>query len=454
MNKTWILCVGAALAPAVVSAAPGDRFVTENQNGSVLEWSEGGDFTDAERFATGLTTPTGMCIGPGGHIYVAETNAGEITIIDDGGDMTDEEPFAFGVAGIASLWCDEDRLVISCPACPVTGVIEIDQGGNIIDNVTLLAFNVGLTGDVVYASDGRLLAAAGDVYDITAGGDFAEAEPYTTGVSMLSALSLDGVLIGGEFGGTRIFDFTEGGDLTMAEPWAELPTDADVNVQALLHAPGDTNYAVLGEEIYDIGAGGDLTAASPVAWGLATGNIGVQAMLDHVCSTNDDCADDDLCNGDELCVNNECFEPEGPPDCDDDDVCTSDSCDSEQGCDNDPIEGCCLVDLDCAVDEFCDAARNTCVPTGVPPGDDDDDDDDDDDTGGDDTGDDDDDDDDDAGPGDSGGLDPTDGGDESGDGDPGADTDAEGCSCRSGGSSGWAFLLLPLFVRLRRTRRH
>ena len=439
------------LVPAVVRAAPGDRLVTEFNNGSVLEWSAGGDLSEAERFATGLTTPSGMCIGPEGHIYVAETNPGTITIIDDGGDLTDAEPYAFGLVGMGSLWCDDERIVISCPACAATGVVEITQGGNILDNVTLLAFNVGLTGDVVYASDGRLLAAAGDVWDITAGGDFAEVPPYTTGPQMLSALSLDGVLIGGEFGGTRIFDFTEGGDLSMAQPWAELPVDAGPNVQALLAVPGDSNYAVLGEEIYDIGTGGDLTDASPYAWGLLTGNVGVSAMVDHVCSTNEDCADADLCNGDELCIANECFPPEGPPDCDDADVCTADSCDADEGCLHDPIEGCCEADLDCAVDEFCDAARNTCVPTGVPPGDDDDDDDDDDATGGDETGDDDDDD---GGP--DGGLDPSDddgGGDESGDDGASIDTEAAGCSCRSTGPSGWALLLLPLFARLRRPRR-
>ena len=447
MKTTPFIALGTCLlAASPALAAPGDLLVTEGIPGNVLEISAGGDFTDAERFATGLSRPTGICIGPGGHIYVAETGTGQITIIDDGGDFTDVAPFAFGVAGIASLWCSDDRIVISCPLCTPTGIIEIDpEGGNILTSVEVLALELPLPGDVVFDATGDLFVAARDVYDITAGGSFETVPPYTTGATMLSAMNRQDVLLGGEFQGARIWDFTAGGDLTDVAPWATLPVDP-TGIQAVLHHADVGTYAMLGNAVYDVGEGGDLTSAAPFATGLDTGLQGLQGMAAHVCSTHEDCADADLCNGGERCVDNACQPATGPLECDDDNVCTADSCDAVQGCLNDAIAGCCLVDLDCALDELCDAGSNACVPTQVPPTDDE-------------TGEDGEDDEDagegsdgtasdDEGPAPVGGS-SEDGGESSGD-DASASGDPGACSCRADAPAAWGFSWLALLLVRRR----
>ncbi|MBL4683546.1 MAG: hypothetical protein JKY37_03065 [Nannocystaceae bacterium] len=356
MNKLGIAIVGSSLlAPSLALAAPGDLLVTEAEGGSVLVFTEGGDLSEATRFATGLSNPTGICIGPGGDIYVSETNTGQITVLGDGGDLTDAEPYATGLVGMGSLWCDDERIIISCPACPSPGVVEIQTEGVIAQNATFFALNLPLTGDLFFDATGDLLVVAMDVYNIEVGGDLTGATPFTTGQTMLAGMDIGGTLLGAEFLGPRIFDVTAGGDLSDAAPWATLPALAEgEGVQAMLHsAVGD--YVLNGEDIYLVPpGGGDLTGADPFATGLNTGVQGLQGMAYHVCGNNDDCADDDLCNGDELCVNNACEAPRGPPDCDDENVCTADSCDAIEGCVNAPVEGCCLIDLDCEVDELCD----------------------------------------------------------------------------------------------------
>ena len=459
MNKLGIAIVGSSLlAPSLALAAPGDLLVTEAEGGSVLVFTEGGDLSEATRFATGLSNPTGICIGPGGDIYVSETNTGQITVLGDGGDLTDAEPYATGLVGMGSLWCDDERIIISCPACPSPGVVEIQTEGVIAQNATFFALNLPLTGDLFFDATGDLLVVAMDVYNIEVGGDLTGATPFTTGQTMLAGMDIGGTLLGAEFLGPRIFDVTAGGDLSDAAPWATLPALAEgEGVQAMLHsAVGD--YVLNGEDIYLVPpGGGDLTGADPFATGLNTGVQGLQGMAYHVCGNNDDCADDDLCNGDELCVNNACEAPRGPPDCDDENVCTADSCDAIEGCVNAPVEGCCLIDLDCEVDELCDVSSNACVPTGVPPSDDGSDssgsgastD------GGDDT---------DGGNGDAdetpagedagaGENGSTGGSGDSSGGDAGADDDAAGCSCRSGETSPPLVLWLGLLLaRRRRTR--
>jgi MYXO-CTERM domain-containing protein len=120
-------------------------------------------------------------------------------------------------------------------------------------------------------------------------------------------------------------------------------------------------------------------------WGLAGACASEANCLDdtwsctaHACTegacnyslTTDPCDDDDACTDTDACAEGLCVGV--PVDCSDGNVCTFDSCHSQDGCSNEPIEDCCLSDEDCPEEQTCLVGSNTCV--GGPPDDDDDDD--------------------------------------------------------------------------------
>lgn len=436
-----------AWAPAAL-AAPGDLLITEYANGSVLEFGQGGDLLDAERFATGLSAPVGICVGPGGHIYVAEsvaTGGSEITIITNGGDFTDAEPFATGPAGITALWCDEEMILVGMvgapppddpppdePPTPTGAVFDAAAGGMFLLTGDAVAVELVLPGAMARSEEGSLFSANGDVWDISEGGPFGEIPPFTTGRMLFVIEERDGRLLGGDYNVPEVVDFTDGGDLSVAPVYATLPV-LGTGVQGLLDAGDAGLFALVADQIFEIGDGGDMGAAEPRATGLLTGQVGYHGMLHHVCSTDADCFDQDACNGAERCENNTCLPPEGPPDCEDEDVCTADSCDAQLGCVHDPIAGCCSGDDQCALDELCDGATDTCVPVTTPTSGASDE------SAGDSEG----------GPtggADTTGAQPTDG--------AGLDEDPQGCGCRSSMPSAapWWLLLLPWLGRRRRIR--
>src|SRR4030095_15172365 len=59
-------------AGAVGQGMPGDLYVTERAAGSVVNVRNGGNFTGAPRFATGLSGPTGICVTTEGVVLVSE----------------------------------------------------------------------------------------------------------------------------------------------------------------------------------------------------------------------------------------------------------------------------------------------------------------------------------------------------------------------------------------------
>ena len=371
ISSSALSCLLVIALPSVANAAPGDVFVTESFAGSVVEISDGGDLTAADRFAVGLTDPTGICRGPDGHIYVVETTPGEITIIDDGGDMTDVEPFAYGVAGILGLWCDDDQILTGLFVGGIGVVLDVTEGGNIpmipIDQLRF-ASSPSLSTALVVDDADSMFVVGGDVWNVTGGGDHTMDPAHAFGVALVSATEHDGVLLGGQYQGARVYDFTGGGDLSLATPWATLPDHGLDGVEALVDAGDAGVFALVGNEIYEISDGGDLSLAQPFAYGLAAGVTGedplagVEGMLHHVCSVDDDCSDGDLCSGTERCIDNACLPAEGPLDCDDGDLCTADACDPVDGCSNAEIVGCCSDDFDCEIDEVCDGELDQCVP--------------------------------------------------------------------------------------------
>ncbi len=438
VRRATEVVVGVGLASFVVApahAAPGNLLVAESERGTVLEFSAGGDLSTARRFATGLTEPLGLCVGPGGDIYVAESGSGEITVITAGGDFTDAIPFAFGPFTPVDLWCDESTVLVSVPLPPVPAIANITQGGNIVQNIDLHA--TGLPGPLGMTRDdvGTLYSANNDVFDVTTAGGFAEATPFTTGRNMATLTWTGDALWGGGLAAPEVYDLTAGGDISAALPVVTLPAVGNANIDGLLTTVAGTVYAVTGDEIYEITAGGDLSGAQPFATGLGTGQRGFTGMLEHVCSADTDCTDADLCNGQERCVDNRCVEPEQPLSCDDGDACTSETCDAVQGCAYEPVPSCCDEDLDCGLDELCDVEAMTCVPVGQIPMTD----------GEDDTA---------ADTDDTGSMTEGSSGSGGGETDPGGDADGEGtgCGCRSqpGAPAALPWMLVALVAGRRR----
>src|SRR5690606_19375270 len=85
--------------------------------------------------------------------------------------------------------------------------------------------------------------------------------------------------------------------------------------------------------------------------------------------TTEPCDDGDACTEIDTCAEGLCVGT--TVQCSDGNVCTFDSCDSDRGCSNAPIDGCCLSNEDCPDGGICLLGSNTCVggPPPPPPGD-------------------------------------------------------------------------------------
>jgi len=92
-------------------ALPGDLLVAEFGSDTVVEVSAGGDFSAAPPFATGLSGPTHLCVGPGGDVFVTEFSSGQVTIITAGGAAP--AAFATGLNGPIALSCNGSEVLVS-----------------------------------------------------------------------------------------------------------------------------------------------------------------------------------------------------------------------------------------------------------------------------------------------------------------------------------------------------
>ena len=360
-----LLAVALPLFPSVASAAP-RLLISDQLAGSVLEFTGGGEVTV---FATGLSEPAGLCVGPGNDVYVAEFGTGEITIISEGGDMTDQPAFADTSASKevsllpVGLWCNDDVVLVTDFQGAVANVAI---GGPDPFAWQPYAFWPGEFNpfplDIVQSASGNVfVSSAAGIYR----GDLGvamDAPPIVTGHPFVSLEAVGDTLISGVANGPRIYDVSAAGDVADAQPWATLP--GDDSVFALLQA-GSQTFAASGTAIYDVTDGGDLSDASPFATGLSA-DLLYQAMIQWNCGSDADCSDGDACNGAERCEENTCLAAKAPLACDDEDVCTSDACDPDSGCTHDSIPGCCASDLDCTLEEICDENANTCVPAFSP----------------------------------------------------------------------------------------
>ena len=341
--RSSLFCVASLVLLCPASAAA-EVYVAEFGGGSVVDVEPGGDLTGVERFATGLTTPTGMCIGPGGDIYVSEWDAGEVTIITDGGDFTDATPFATGLTTPSSLVCSEDQILVA--EFNSGEVTDITAGGDFAAAdpfASGLPAIVGLLG----TSDGTLYATpqgTDSVYDITGGGDFSLLPPYATGGGTPRGMTetLEGELLVANRDNDTINIFTDGGDMSASVFVSGLNLNEVV-------ASGPTIWAANADAdqgaIWNVSDGGDLSALLPHATGILAGNAGVAGILvlpvcgNAIVEAGEDCDESGatmLCNADctlSACgdgvLNEEAGEACDDGNLDDDDGCSA-TCEVEE----------------------------------------------------------------------------------------------------------------------------
>jgi cysteine-rich repeat protein len=258
----------ASLAAGAASAQiqPGDLLATEAGSGSIVDIRGGGDFGAAPRFATGLSTPTGICLGPGGDLYVAE-GTGDLHVATAGGDLSAAVPFATGLGNALDLACTDSQILV---ADNNGGKIVDASAGGDLSAATPFASGLPLLARIFRDADGTLWAirANGSVYDVTAGGDFSAAAPFASGLDGSGGLAEhEGRLLAGADQGGEVVDFTGGGDLSGEPPFA-----SSVPTAALLDVPGLGLFAASGNGsgVFEISAGGDFGAAAPFATGVQT----------------------------------------------------------------------------------------------------------------------------------------------------------------------------------------
>jgi len=297
MRHLTLLTLACLLAPpALAQPAPGDLLATESASGSIVNIAGGGDFTGAPRFATGLATPTGICLGPGGDVYVAE-GSGNLIVATGGGDLSAAVPFATGLGNPIGLSCSGTQILVADNAGG--RIVDATAGGDFSAG-TPFAEGIPLVANLLRASDATLYAqAGGEIFDVSAGGDFSSATPFASGLAGGGGLTQRGtqLLAGSD---NEVLDFTGGGDLSGDAPFA-----SGVGAAALLDVPGLGLFVATGNGsgVWEISAGGDFSAAPAFASGVAT-TFGLAGLLyvpgcgDGIEQAGEGCDDGNTLDGD------------------------------------------------------------------------------------------------------------------------------------------------------------
>jgi len=274
----------AALIIGVASSAsaelrPGDLFLVDPGTGSVHNIRNGGDFSSAPPFASGLEVPDGLCIGPAGNLYVGEYDGNSIRVITAGGDASTSAPFATGIHNIVPLVCNSEQILAGGQT---QGVIDATEGGD-FSGAASFAEGLGIVNGMFRDSNGRLwVADRGEnrIWDATDGGDFAARTPFVTNVdNPIGIAELDGRLLVVEAVAGIVVDFTAGGDFATLPVFATLPSV--VNILAL---PDGRLLAATPTAVYDITGGGNFAAATPFASGFIATDAGAMVYVEGPCT--------------------------------------------------------------------------------------------------------------------------------------------------------------------------
>jgi cysteine-rich repeat protein len=311
-----LVCLTASAATA--QPAPGFLLATESAGGSIVNIAGGGDVSLAPRFATGLATPTGICLGPGGEVYVAE-GGGDLLVATTGGDLSGDAPFATGLGNAIGLSCSDTQILVADNAGGK--IIDATAGGD-LSAAAPFAEGLPLVTHLLRASDATLYAQAGtNIFDVSAGGDFSGATPFASGLQGGGLTERGTQLLAGS--SNEVVDFTGGGDLSGADPFA-----SGVSVAALLDVPGLGLFAATGNGsgVFEISAGGDFSSADPFASGVAT-TFGLAGLL-HIAGCGDG-----IEQGEEACDDGNTSDGDG---------CSA-FCENEPLCGAAPSTGCIAV---------------------------------------------------------------------------------------------------------------
>jgi hypothetical protein len=305
------LSTAAMISSAAAQRLPGTLLVCEYNANSVVDVLAGGDLSDAPRFATGLARPISICVGPNDDIFVAEMRGNSVQKITAGGDFTATSRFATGILRPTGLACTSTKIYVVewaggrvfdvtaggdfSAASPFATVITANEAGtDLVANYSSLKVD----------DDGKLWLGAGTgVWNISAGGTFADSDRYATATAFGGVAFgmpagfgfIDGTLYVGIFGG-GVVPVTMGAVLDTTTPYARVPPYLSGFASAHERSFVVTQESTPKFSVFEVTGGGDFTAATPLATGLGTNYFGIMyynACGDGVLQTafGEDCDD-------------------------------------------------------------------------------------------------------------------------------------------------------------------
>jgi cysteine-rich repeat protein len=262
--------LGILLAPGLSHAepaTPGDLLVTELSGGSVVNIKGGGDFELAPRFATGLDSPAGICVGPGGHVYVTELFAGRVKIITDGGDFAAAPAFATGLDTPINLVCSETEILVA--EWTAGRISDITAGGDFSGGAGSIAFDLGGLIGLFRDSSGLLWGTnqQGAVYQVVPGVPTEDTLYAENGGDLRGVTERTGTLLVSSTSRGQVLDISAipgSGDLDGAEVFATVPSTTEI----VDLGPIGLFSMGSGGAVHEISAGGDYVGAAPFASGI------------------------------------------------------------------------------------------------------------------------------------------------------------------------------------------
>jgi hypothetical protein len=168
---------GITSATGIIRTSGGQLLVGDWNDGRIYDITAGGNFAAATPWATGLTHTRNFLETATG-ILVVDQGAGKIVNIGSGGNLSGVTPLAYGLNDPTDIAAYNGKLYVSGGS---NQVIDVTAGGNMAGKA---AFAYGRSFFGLTIANNRLLAATdwtvdpGEIYDISAGGNFASASKW------------------------------------------------------------------------------------------------------------------------------------------------------------------------------------------------------------------------------------------------------------------------------------
>jgi len=286
-NKMGLgLLLATLVQPLAARAAvtPGALYASESAGRSIVELAAA-NVGERERFAHDFVgAATGLCYGgPNDDLYVAvaSVNGDRVYVATEGGDLHDAVPFATGFNVALGLDCTSERVLL---ADRDRGVFDITAGGDFAKAQPFARLEGGSHIDVFTDSKGKiwLAAGAGGLYDVSAGGELTFADRFvhydTRGsFGFLGIGELRGELhvTEGQFNGSgRVWNvaglqadsrLSEGTTYATGVPYM---ANALLGVGDDLYVAGHTNECFVGTAVWNIASGGNMREHEPFTTGI------------------------------------------------------------------------------------------------------------------------------------------------------------------------------------------